>query len=137
MINFAKDMFDKNGLAVVKPEYNRREFGFSIGYALRFSNGNDIYEEEDEYDYTTRLKKSNEFDRITKDVESIITKVRVVSLSLFEYKKKIYNLHKNYYTKTAIINHLKLGGMFFLYSVKIENDVILYRGLFTFDFNLN
>jgi hypothetical protein len=97
----------------------------------------DVYEEEDEYDYTTRLKKNNEFDRIRKDVESIITKVRVVSLPLFQYKKKTYTIQQNYYTKTAIINHLKLGGMFFLYSVKIENDVVLYRGLFTFDFNLN
>ena len=130
-------MFDKNGLAVVNPEYNRREFEFSISYALRFSNGMDVYEEEDEYDYTTRLKKNNEFDRIRKDVESIITKVRVVSLPLFQYKKKTYTIQQNYYTKTAIINHLKLGGMFFLYSVKIENDVVLYRGLFTFDFNLN
>jgi hypothetical protein len=137
MININRDMFDKNGLAVVNPEYNRREFEFSIGYALRFSNGMDVYEEEDEYDYTTRLKKNNEFDRITKDVESIITKVRVVSLPLFQYKKKTYTLHETYYTKTAIINHLKLGGIFFMYSVKIENDVILYRGLFTFDFNLN
>ena len=137
MINFSRDMFDKNGLAVVNPEYNRREFEFSIGYALRFSNGMDVYEEEDNYDYATRLKKSNEFYRIKKDVESIITKVRVVSLSLFQYKKTTYTIHKNYYSKIAIINHLKLGGIFFLYSAKIENDMVLYRGLFTFDFNLN
>ena len=137
MININRDMFDKNGLAVVNPEYNRIEFEFSIGYALRYSNGRDIYEEEDEYDYATRLKKSNEFDRIIKDVESIITKVRVVSLPLFQYKKKTYTIQQSYYTKTAIIDHLKLGCMFFLYSVKIENDVVLYRGLFTFDFNLN